>query len=517
MAPGDAEAAVIPGPATNNALARRRANLAYATRRNAALYQRSQPLPLHPDNGDEAAYANKIGSFHKGLPHDSLGEVDPAAFQQLRRALIRRDDAEFEAIPLGGARKLANPQATYTYSLEGADSHALTMPAAPAFASEDNVAEIVEVYWHALLRDIPFDDYATNPLAAAAVADLNQFSYFTSKYPGGITTDNLFRGETDGDLNGHYVSQFLLKDIPFGATSIEQRYNVESPNFDFMTSYDDWLEVQRGNVPFGSSFDPTPRYIYDARSLGSYVHFDFTYQAYLSAAQIIAGGLGINPWAPNLPYANSATQGRFVTFGGGDLLTLIAKAAHEALKTAWYQKWQAHLRLRPETFGGRIHNHLTGAATYPIDGSLYNVNVFNETFSQTGTYLLPMAYPEGSPTHPAYPAGHACVAGACCTILKAFFDNDLEVPDPQVPTAGGLGLQPYVGAPLTLGGEINKLAANISLGRDLAGVHWRTDGIEGLIVGEEVAIRMLKDIKRVYNEDFPGFTFRDFSDNVVNV
>ncbi len=39
------------------------------------------------------------------------------------------------------------------------------------------------------------------------------------------------------------------------------------------------------------------------------------------------------------------------------------------------------------------------------------------------TALLPMAFPEGSPMHPAYGAGHATVAGACVTILKAFFDT----------------------------------------------------------------------------------------------
>lgn len=515
IAPDTAEAAVIRGPATNPGAAKRRADAALMIRRDAAVFQRSLPLPQHPDNGDEAAYASKIGSFHKGLPHNNLGEVDRNAFRQLKRALTRRDDAEFEAIPLAGSRKLANPQATYMYSLEGTDSHALAMPPAPAFASEDQMAEIVEVYWHALLRDVPFSDYGTHPDAAAAAADMNQFSYFQNKYGGGVTLDNLFRGETAGDQVGPYVSQFLLKDIPFGATSIKQKYEVESPGFDFMTSYPEWLEVQRGNVLSSSAFGPA-RYIHDARSLGGFVHVDFTYQAYLSAAQIITGGLGINPWAPNLPYANSATQGRFVSFGGGDLLTLIAKAAQEALKTAWFQKWQVHLRLRPETFGGRIHNHLTGATTYPIDGSLYNVNVFNETNSRTGTYLLPMAYPEGSPTHPAYPAGHACVAGACVTILKAFFDNDLVIPGP-VTSPDGTSVVPWTGDPLTIGGELNKLAANISIGRDLAGVHYRTDGIDGLNVGEQVAIGILSDISRVYNEQFGGFSFPGFDDTIINV
>jgi hypothetical protein len=47
------------------------------------------------------------------------------------------------------------------------------------------------------------------------------------------------------------------------------------------------------------------------------------------------------------------------------------------------------------------------------------------------TYVLPLVYPEGSPTHPSYPAGHAVIAGACSTIIKAFFD-DLATIDSQV-------------------------------------------------------------------------------------
>jgi hypothetical protein len=44
---------------------------------------------------------------------------------------------------------------------------------------------------------------------------------------------------------------------------------------------------------------------------------------------------------------------------------------------------------------------------------------------------------------------------------------------------------------LPLGGRV-KLASNIALGRDTAGVHWRSDGIEGLKLGEAVAIGILR-------------------------
>jgi hypothetical protein len=63
----------------------------------------------------------------------------------------------------------------------------------------------------------------------------------------------------------------------------------------------------------------------------------------------------------------------------------------------------------------------------------------------------------------------------------------------------------YVGLPgepkLTVGGELNKLAANVSLARNAAGVHWRSDYTESIKLGEEIAIRLLQEQKLTYNED----------------
>jgi len=119
-----------------------------------------------------------------------------------------------------------------------------------------------------------------------------------------------------------------------------------------------------------------------------------------------------------------------------------------------------------------------------------------------------MAYPEGCPTHPAYPAGHATIAGAGITVLKAFFKKAFPIPQPQVATDDGLALVDYSGT-LTVGGELNKLASNIAIGRDMAGVHWRSDGIEGLKLCEAVAISMLTDLRATYQEHFSGFSLME--------
>ena len=73
------------------------------------------------------------------------------------------------------------------------------------------------------------------------------------------------------------------------------------------------------------------------------------------------------------------------------------------------------------------------------------------------SYFLSQAFPEGSPTHPAYPTGHGTVAGACITVLKFFFDGTFSIPDPVVPSSDGMRFRRYNAPageqPLTVNGE----------------------------------------------------------------
>ena len=46
---------------------------------------------------------------------------------------------------------------------------------------------------------------------------------------------------------------------------------------------------------------------------------------------------------------------------------------------------------------------------------------------------------------------------------------------------------------MTVEGELNKLAANISIGRNWAGVHYFSDYWESLLLGEQVAIQLLRE------------------------
>lgn len=96
------------------------------------------------------------------------------------------------------------------------------------------------------------------------------------------------------------------------------------------------------------------------------------------------------------------------------------------------------------------------------------------------------------------------------TVLKAFFDGDhvFAADEKVVPGADGTELltvetlsdagagfdvEPGIFDELTVREELNKLAANMALGRNRAGIHYRSDGIEGLRLGEAAALALLED------------------------
>jgi hypothetical protein len=411
--------------------------------------------------------------------------------------------------------KLVNPQAAFAYQLEGADSHSLGTPPAPSFSSAHAAAEMVELYWQALARDVPFANYDTSPITQAAIQDLNHLSAFSGPVVSGkVTAGTLFGGNVLGALAGPYLSQFLWQPIPVNSTVVDQRYTAGAPGIDYLETFPEWLVLQSGVPPFRPwTADPTPKYIYSGRALAEWVHYDFLYQAFHNAALILLNQsplsvLNANPYLnPANPYKTTKVETGFATFGAPHICCLLGAACQDALKAAWYQKWSIHRRLRPEEFGGRVHQTKVGAANYPIHADLLNSAALPAVFTANGSYLLPQAFAEGCPLHPSYPAGHATVAGACSAMLKAFFDETQLVTDTVQASADGLSLIPFTDAALTVGGEVNKLAFNIAMGRNFGGIHYRSDAEVGFRLGEDVAIAMLQDLVQTFTEDFAGFQF----------
>lgn len=469
-------------------------------------------LAANGSNGDEQRYADKRASFAKTLPHNEVGEVDVPAFSQLVAIVERGDPAGFEQVPRDplAVERLNNPQAMYAYDFVASDSHATYVAPAPAFASAKMAAEMGELYWHALTRDVPFTAFSTDPLIAAAAADLNSFSVPLESGGPTMSAATIFRGPFARSLSGPFVSQFLWLDVPYGPTTIVQRYPAPAPGQSFLTERQAWLACQRGAAMPQKIVYAGARWAATNGDLAAYVHRDFSFQAYVHAA-LIAMSYGSQALAPTNPYRNSKTQFGDITFGNKMFLTLIAQVALLGQKTSYYHKWLVHRRLRPEVMGGRIDYQMGGAKAYGIYPDILRSDAVAQTKAVHGSAFLPVAYPEGSPTHPSYPSAHACNAGACATVLKAFFNEDFVIPKAVAASADGDALQPWSERPLTFGGEFEKLAINIAFARHAAGVHYRSDSIAGLLAGEAQAISILSDYSRTFNERFDGFELTTFT------
>lgn len=485
----------------------------FTRRFNTAKRQAILPAANHTTNGDETL-PDKIATYSKCVLQDGEGKVNLAAFSTFTAAIAAGTYAAFSTVPLGGSRTLNGPMGSYAFTSYGSDGSqfgAPTVAAPPKLTSLLYATELIELYWCSLLRDIAFSDYATNPIAKDAAHELNGMTAYQGPRDGGnVTPALLFRGTLPGEAIGPYVSQFFVTPTNLGAQTISQQYATYLPGIDYMTDEVTWSDVQNG-VPTGvqDQKDPVNRYLHNGRGLAAFTHVDELYQAYLTA-YLVMETLKVPP-NPGSPYATSKTMNGFGTFGGPDVAAVLGTVAKVALNAVWYQKWVVHLRHRPESGGGLVHFINKGisysASPHP---SVFSSKALAASFAKYGTYFLSQPFPEGSPSHPAYPTGHGAVGGACITILKFFYDGGFAIANPQVPSPDGLSLTPWdynpaTGGPgvLTVNGELHKLAHNVTFGHGLhGGIHWRTDSDASIALGEAVAISFLEDVVCTYLEPF---------------
>jgi hypothetical protein len=499
-------------PATSD-----RVDRAFALREEINAADKMVPSATETDNGDEQRYADKIGTYTKGVLQDSVGKVNLAAYKTFKGALSSGKPADFEKIVLGGPRTLNGPQGGLAFYLDCLDASQFAVPPAPALASEAYATELIELYWASLLRDVPFTAYAGNATAKKAAAELSTLSHYAGPRDASnvVTPDLLFRGNFAGEKDGPYVSQLWLRDTALGSLPLKQQYVTNKPGVDFMIDPGDFEKVQNGQPTPGKVLTPlaAPQYLHDGRGLAAYTHDDVLYEAYF-IAYLVLNTIG-TPLNPGNPYAHSKTQNGFATFGQPDIAATLAAVAAEALKAVWYQKWFVHLRHRPESGGALVYLEKTGKGA-SLDGHVNDLVLNSQAvaacFAQNESYLLSQAFPEGSPTHPSYPTGHGTVAGACITVLKFFFDGTFVIPNPVVSSPDGTQLVPFSGVAgepkLTVDGELNKLAHNVSFAHGIhAGIHWRSDTDTSIELGEAVAISYLRDRAKTYNEKFSA-TFR---------
>jgi len=526
---GEAEASVV----HYGAGARTAANYDY--REDTARAERINVGEL-PNNGDADRFTDYSANWSKSLKHDALGIPNAESYNSLLRALKAGRFHDFEHVIVGtpggtGPNSFLNgPQGALAFDLQGLDSHATNgIPPAPSVSSAQTAAEEVEHYWGALLRDVHFTDYPGNSLVAKAVADMNHLSYLRGgdnnefSYP--VTPQNLFRGQFypgDGNVQGPYLSQFMLQPTFFGCQPMTQQLqrflSLGEGGADYMTSVREYQNIQNGVPPTRHlAYDPTFRFIRMGRDLAAYTRVDVLHQAYFCAALVLVGLRA--PLNPDNPYNRSVTEHGFGTLGGPDAAGTIPEMATRALKAAWFHKWIVNLRMRPEEYGALVQANITHHYPLPQAAGALHSDVLNSAavsiiYSQYGTCLLPQAFPEGAPTHPCYPTGHGTVGGACIAALKFFFDGRQKIrpllqaagSDVMVPSADGLSLVPYTGSDrdsLTINGELAKLGFNISTGHGIhAGIHFRSSTLQSLLLGEQVALSVLQDRAGSYNEPF---------------
>ncbi|HEY9656816.1 MAG TPA: vanadium-dependent haloperoxidase, partial [Allocoleopsis sp.] len=237
-----------------------------------------------------------------------------------------------------------------------------------------------------------------------------------------------------------------------------------------------------------------------------------------SSDGMVVGGIGA-PFSPTNPYVTSKTQtGGSSTFGLPYVQGLLPSTTSRAIRVAYWQKFYVHRHLRPEAYGGLVHHTIANRVDYPIHSQVLNSVALSRSFSKFGTYLLPQAFPEGAPIHSSYPGGAAVIAGSNATLLKALFDENFVIPNPVVPDPNDpTKVIPYEGHPLTVGGELNKLAVNYAFGRNASGIHWRSDAAASLALGEAIAISLLKDEQVTFRENFSGFTFTKFDGTTITI
>ena len=576
-------------------------------RRNRAARRQLLDADYRVDAADAADDDAPATNFGKGLEHDADGVPTPAAYRSLVDAL---DDGSVEALNAirladadGRPRRLAEPSGAFGFQATGADPHAIRIRPHPSAASARTGAEMVELYWRALCRDVPFGRYGSDATVTDAVAELDGLDGYAG--PGSdddprtepLDVTAVFRGIVPGARTGPRVSQFLWRDVPRGAIPLSQRVRVltgatatasvdsgtttlDLVGPDYLTDFENWLAVQNGvpvpdvNPP-PNLVDPTvdpdeqvTRHIVTGRDLAQKVRRQVPYLAHRDAAEVLLGA--DVPLDPNVPYRRtnsdgtgarpSATAGTsgiatgapVLNFGAHDVLDTVVDVFMVGQNACWYRKWAVHRRLRPEEYGGRVHAHLARNRSFDLPSNLLGSTALARTASAHGSSLLPQAYTEGSPTHPSFPAGHSGVAGACVTTLKAMFDGSHELPteDLVVPVADGVATDvPLAGGgtadevrttrlvpvtddratggtvaataaeiddarstTVTVADELNKLAVNVALARNWAGIHYRSDGIEGFLLGEQAAVRYLQDHVRQHDLPFDGYRLEPFFD-----
>ena len=445
--------------------------------------------------------------FSKTLPHDSLGNVNEEVMYNLIADLIFKTSSSLRGVIVPNPLKIVSASDIHDTTVFLPDF--FPFPPPPTISSDTVAYEMIELYAMSLMRDVPFNSYASYPGVDIIINELNAVRGDLPE----VTIDNLFKGN---NLPGPYVSQFLYRQVAFGTYALNPFFKSYLPGKDYVLTYPAMISLQNGIVTEALQFAVNPTLIWNLRSGITYFHRDEPIQLAIIAQLVLRQTnvpLSIKTNARSQDLLNRTKQSLFNNFGTIDFQGMIGAVLHIAGTLCWYFKWNL-FRLRPEALSIIIDNYLNGnGPSYGISDAVFESKVLETSKAFFGTYLLSQGYPEGSPAHPSYPGGHAVFAGATLTILKAYYDNDFEI-DAFEPNADGTALVP-LGYKVTIGDELDKLIINCGMFRCGAGIHYNSDCL-GAELGEAIAIKYLKI--RVMSYNFPvTLTLRKLNREIIEI
>lgn len=409
-------------------------------------------------------YDNFINIYTKGLPHNKDGYVDIIEINKLILA-IKNKNKELLSLVNGS---LLDPSAIWSEDLIGNPINTYIYSKPHNFCSGIITNDMIELYSMSLVRDVIFDDFPINSL----ISELCEITCSTPY--------NIFRGPMYGDLQGYYISQFLLN----------KSHKMLLPNKDYNINWNNIIDIQSKNQ-IKTPINGPIRQISTGRDLASYIYSVNPFEPYINTLEQLI---------------NLSEMNKYLNFGLIDIQSIITLVGRNALLVAWNIKWN-NLVLRPEALGIEISRCFREKKNKSgLSIKLLNHEILNKVYKINSSRLLSQCYMEGSPNCPSAPSEEGVLAGACITVLKFYFASILKK---EIDIIYPID----IGCKSCVIDELHKLASNIALSTVWAGTNYRHCAISGLKLGEKVAISCLKDIVMRYTDTtsikFPSFNNKE--------
>lgn len=172
----------------------------------------------------------------------------PVKFERTPSHSIQPNEFAHSADPqlTGDVARFVNPLASAALEGLGPDPKSLEMLPAPSISSVNAAAEMVELYWMALLRDLPLSEFSAARLAEPVIPSTGQLD---------IRPETIFRSGLHDEDYGPIISQFFLRDVGYGTQTISVQQVPYLRKKDFLTTHEDWLRAQNtGKDKFGRDY-----------------------------------------------------------------------------------------------------------------------------------------------------------------------------------------------------------------------------------------------------------------------